>query len=170
VALLSYTGLTVIGVPDNSGDAYVSTVALLAAFWAVGDGIRLHRAQVAADLRAAQRDAVAAREEAARATSEERLRIARELHDVVAHSMSLIAVHAGVGAHLIRTKPDQAEHVLEVIADTSREALLGGSLSAGPRAGVDTGSRRRSSPWPPAGRTRRSPRISAWGTAQRRPT
>ena len=54
------------------------------------------------------------------AVTEERLRIARELHDVVAHSMSLIAVQAGVGAHVIRTDPAAAEPVLEVIADTSR--------------------------------------------------
>ncbi len=57
------------------------------------------------------------------AVTEERLRIARDLHDVVAHSMSLIAVQAGVGAHVIRTDPDAAEHSLEVIADTSRKAL-----------------------------------------------
>ena len=57
------------------------------------------------------------------AVTEERLRIARELHDVVAHSMSLIAVQAGVGAHVIRTDPAAAEHSLGVIADTSRKAL-----------------------------------------------
>ena len=57
------------------------------------------------------------------AVAEERLRIARELHDVVAHSMSLIAVQAGVGAHVIRTDPAAAERALEVIAETSRKAL-----------------------------------------------
>jgi signal transduction histidine kinase len=55
--------------------------------------------------------------------AEERLRIARELHDVVAHSMSLIAVQAGVGAHLIHQDPAAAERALSVIADTSRDAL-----------------------------------------------
>ena len=55
--------------------------------------------------------------------TEERLRIARDLHDVVAHSMSLIAVQAGVGAHVIRTDPAAAEQSLGVIADTSRKAL-----------------------------------------------
>ncbi|GAB3828032.1 sensor histidine kinase [Dactylosporangium cerinum] len=62
---------------------------------------------------------------------------------MVAHSMSLIAVHAGVGAHLIRTRPDQAERTLEVIADTSREALaqtrsLLGLLRDDPHEGEDT--------------------------------
>jgi signal transduction histidine kinase len=55
--------------------------------------------------------------------ADERLRIARELHDVVAHSMSLIAVQAGVGAHLIHDDPAAAEKALTVIADTSSEAL-----------------------------------------------
>jgi signal transduction histidine kinase len=57
------------------------------------------------------------------AVVDERLRIARELHDVVAHSMSLIAVQAGVGAHVLRTNPAAAERALEVIAQTSRDAL-----------------------------------------------
>jgi signal transduction histidine kinase len=57
------------------------------------------------------------------AITEERLRIARELHDVVAHSMSLIAVQAGVGAHVIHTDPVSAGRALEVIAETSRKAL-----------------------------------------------
>jgi signal transduction histidine kinase len=123
VAWLSYTGLTVAGVPDNSGDGYVSTTALLVTAAALGHGLRLRRDRIAADLRAARGAAAAAREEAARATVEERLRIARELHDVVAHSMSLIAIQAGVGAHLIHTRPAQAERALTVIAETSREAL-----------------------------------------------
>jgi signal transduction histidine kinase len=45
------------------------------------------------------------------------------LHDVVAHSMSLIAVQAGVGGHVIRSDVAAAEHALEVIAETSRNAL-----------------------------------------------
>ncbi len=71
----------------------------------------------------AEQEAAAAHEQSARAVIEERLRIARELHDVVAHSMSLIAVQAGVGAHVIRTDVDAAERALEVIAETSRKAL-----------------------------------------------
>ncbi len=71
----------------------------------------------------AEQEAATAREQAARAVVEERLRIARELHDVVAHSMSLIAVQAGVGAHVIRTDVAAAEHALDVIGETSRKAL-----------------------------------------------
>ncbi|MEV7091452.1 sensor histidine kinase [Amycolatopsis sp. NPDC051045] len=57
------------------------------------------------------------------AVSAERLRIAREMHDVVAHSMSLIAVKAAVGNHVAPEQPDQAREALRVIEDTSRETL-----------------------------------------------
>ena len=49
-------------------------------------------------------------EEAKRAVAEERLRIAEELHDVVAHSMGVIVVQAGVGAHVIDTDPAEAKN------------------------------------------------------------
>jgi signal transduction histidine kinase len=57
------------------------------------------------------------------AVTEERLRIARELHDVVAHSMTVIAVQAGYGHHVIDGQPAQAREALGAIQATSREAL-----------------------------------------------
>ena len=62
-------------------------------------------------------------EEAKRAVADERLRIAQELHDVVAHSMGVIAVQAGVGAHVIDKDPAEAKKSLEAIATTSRSTL-----------------------------------------------
>ena len=50
-------------------------------------------------------------------------RIARELHDVVAHSMSVIAVQAGVGHHVLDTQPEEARRALAAIETTSRPAL-----------------------------------------------
>jgi signal transduction histidine kinase len=111
-------------VPDLRLSDVVQSSALLVAAWALGYAVRSRRQQETERLRAAEQDARAAREEAGRAAAEERLRIARELHDVVAHSMSMIAVQAGVGAHVIKTDPDAAERALEVIAQTSREALV----------------------------------------------
>ncbi|WP_103341034.1 sensor histidine kinase [Amycolatopsis sp. CA-126428] len=60
---------------------------------------------------------------AQQAVSAERLRTAREMHDVVAHSMSLIAVKAAVGNHVALEQPDQARDALRVIEETSRETL-----------------------------------------------
>jgi len=62
-------------------------------------------------------------EAASKAVAEERLRIARELHDVVAHSMSVIAVQAGYGQYVIDTQPAEARDALGAIQATSREAL-----------------------------------------------
>ena len=58
-----------------------------------------------------------------RAAADERLRIAQELHDVVAHSLGVIAVQAGVGMHVIDTDPDEARRSLEHISRTSRSSL-----------------------------------------------
>jgi signal transduction histidine kinase len=60
---------------------------------------------------------------ASSAVAEERLRIARELHDVVAHSMSVIAVQAGFGQYVIDTSPAEAREALGAIQSTSRDAL-----------------------------------------------
>lgn len=109
VGVAVFGGLALLDVPDLATSDLLEAVALLVAAWAVGDAIRSRRRQ--------QQDQLLA------AVTEERLRIARELHDVVAHSMSLIAVQAGVGAHLIRSDAVAAEHSLEVIAETSRRAL-----------------------------------------------
>jgi signal transduction histidine kinase len=61
--------------------------------------------------------------EARRASSEERMRIARELHDVVAHSLTLIAVQAGVANHVATRQPEQAAQALSSIETLSRGAL-----------------------------------------------
>jgi signal transduction histidine kinase len=75
---------------------------------------------------AGQRRAYAAQlqdQAAAGAVTEERLRIARELHDVVAHSMTVIAVQAGYGHHVIDEQPGKAREALGAIHATSRDAL-----------------------------------------------
>ncbi|MFB7799353.1 sensor histidine kinase [Isoptericola sp. NPDC056134] len=93
------------------GGAAWTAVALL-----VATGIRERLARAAA-WRAARAD----RERTAVAT--ERLRIARELHDVLAHSLSAINVQAGVGLHLLDRDVDQARSALASIKTTSRDAL-----------------------------------------------
>ncbi len=75
-------------------------------------------------VRQRRRYAVRLQDEAAsKAVAEERLRIARELHDVVAHSMSVIAVQAGYGQYVIDSQPTDARNALGAIQATSREAL-----------------------------------------------
>jgi signal transduction histidine kinase len=62
-------------------------------------------------------------EEARRRVDEERMRIARELHDVVSHTIGVISVQAGVAAHLLERRPDKAAESLAAIRQASDEAL-----------------------------------------------
>ena len=110
------------GTVDDSG-TLVGTLAVfvLAAVW--GDRKKVRDAY---DEQLALREAEKERERAAaaqRAVAEERLRIARELHDVLAHAMSVVAVQSGVGAHVIDSRPDEAKRILETISETSRESM-----------------------------------------------
>lgn len=100
-----------------------SAVAVVAAV-AMGLAVRAYRRYADGIAEQAHRRVAAQLDEAARAVTEERLRIARELHDVVAHSMSVIAVQAGVGHYLLDGQPDQARKALKVIETTSRDALV----------------------------------------------
>ncbi len=86
---------------------------------------------------------IARAEREARIADEQRLAIARELHDVLAHSISLINVQAGVALELIDDDPDQARTALRTIKDTSKEALgevrqVLGSLRTGTAATAAT--------------------------------
>jgi signal transduction histidine kinase len=71
-----------------------------------------------------QQRSIRAREEAARRRAgEERLQIARDLHDVLGHNISLISVQAGVALHLLDQRPEQARVALAVIREASKDAL-----------------------------------------------
>src|SRR5262249_59765258 len=86
-----------------SWDTYVFPVVVVTGAWLVGDNLRVRRAYIAELEATAARTEAERVAEAAMATSQERARIARELHDVVAHHISVIAVQAGaarLGAQL----------------------------------------------------------------------
>jgi signal transduction histidine kinase len=120
ITATGYTGAWMSHVPALSSVDVLTSLAWCVAAVALGEAVRQRRARNEGRIEAAELRGELAAE---RAVVEERLRIARELHDVVAHSMSLIAVQAGVGAHVLRTNPAAAERALEVIAQTSRDAL-----------------------------------------------
>jgi signal transduction histidine kinase len=102
---------------------WVSTFLLTLVAALVGENLRHRRARWAALEERAGFLEVEREERARRAVTEERLRIARELHDVVAHSMSVIAVQSGVGHHVLDTQPEEARRALAAIETTSRSAL-----------------------------------------------
>ena len=121
-----YATLLVLAFTDAPGlDAagIVGNMAIFTVWWVVGIALRARRETLEARVRAAEERANVERQTVARALAEERLRIAQELHDVVAHSMSVIAVQAGVGAHVLTDRPEEARAALEAISSTSRGTL-----------------------------------------------
>lgn len=114
--LASATGGPITALPTSLLRAVgpvVLGLSIIGAGWAIGRAVRDRR-----DYRTRT-----AEEFAARAVAEERLRIARELHDIVAHHLSLITVKAGVAAHVATARPDEVPAALRVIERTSRDAL-----------------------------------------------
>ncbi|GGX30597.1 two-component sensor histidine kinase [Streptomyces malachitofuscus] len=91
--------------------------------WVLGDSIRTRRAYFA---QLEERAARLEKERAAQAkvaVAAERARIARELHDVVAHNVSVMVVQADGAAYVLDAAPDQAKKALETISSTGRQAL-----------------------------------------------
>ncbi|MBO2451182.1 sensor histidine kinase [Actinomadura barringtoniae] len=114
--------------------------------WMAGNSVRVRRQHAVAMAARATEQAVTA----------ERLRIARELHDMVAHSIGIIAIQAGVGSRVIDTQPDEARNALSAIEATSRDTLaglrrmLGALRRAEPAAGGQGGGAEERAPLDPA--------------------
>ncbi|MFB4313211.1 sensor histidine kinase [Actinomadura sp. 21ATH] len=126
--------------PSVGGAAFALAWVLIALISGELIRMRTMRAAAAARTRA---------EEERRQASEERLLMARELHDVLAHNISMINVQAGVALHLIDDDPNQARTALAAIKEASKEALTemrsvigvlrsqGESAPRSPTAGLD---------------------------------
>ncbi|WP_053205264.1 sensor histidine kinase [Jiangella muralis] len=93
----------------------IASLALFGAPLAIGAALKTRR-ESQADVRAAL---------ARRAVSEERLRMAQELHDSVGHGLAVIAMQAGVALHVLDRNPEKVRAALEAIRDTSRSSLDG---------------------------------------------
>jgi signal transduction histidine kinase len=94
----------------------------LAAAWFIGDSVAARRRYVAGLAEQAERERAAETERARQEVREERVRIARELHDVVAHTLAVITVQAGVGRRLMAKRPEEASSALESIEMIGRTA------------------------------------------------
>ncbi|MFI9718658.1 sensor histidine kinase [Streptomyces sp. NPDC052396] len=112
-----------LGPPPWYSQENIGLVAWTGMAAAIGDAARSRRAFVAAIQERALRAEAGREEEARRRVTEERLRIARELHDVVAHLIALVNVQAGVASHVMDSRPDQAKEALAQVRQASRSAL-----------------------------------------------
>ncbi|WP_350351324.1 histidine kinase [Microbacterium sp. A8/3-1] len=95
--------------------AFVGLSGAIAAAWAIGLLLRLRRAQAEERLRM----------RVAQAIADERMRINRDLHDIVAHSMTVMIAQAEVARALSEDDPDRSRAALGIVVDTGREALRG---------------------------------------------
>jgi signal transduction histidine kinase len=98
-------------------DSLIANVVVLALCWTVGAYLGELRARAVR----AEREREA---EARRAVAEEQARIARELHDVIAHNVSVMVVQAAAGADVFDTSPERARQALGAIEATGRQALI----------------------------------------------
>lgn len=122
VAGAGYLGFVLAGyvdprAPGDPGVVHLSLVAgWLAVVLAVSELVRSHRVQEVQQRRAKE-------EAERRRAGEQRLLLAQELHDVLAHNISLVNVQASVALHLIDERPDQVRSALTTIKEVSRDAL-----------------------------------------------
>ena len=124
VLLAAAVVLGVLGATAGPGPTDVGMPALIVSAWLLGNYVGSRR-RYTAELEDKNRLLEEARIELAdRAVTEERLRIARELHDVVAHTMSVVAVHAGTGRMVAVEDPAAARESLATIETTTRAALV----------------------------------------------
>jgi signal transduction histidine kinase len=100
----------------------VVALLLLTAPWFVGDATAARRLYLAGLAQQAERERAAEEERARQQVREERVRIARELHDVVAHSLAVVTVQAAVGRRLMARRPEAASGALESIEMIGRTA------------------------------------------------
>lgn len=119
----------------RGGDLFDSTafqfVVLILLGGALGDATRSRREVVAGITERAERAEHGRDEEARRRVAEERVRIARDLHDVVAHQISVISLNAGVVSSALETRPERAREALTTIRSASRTVLtdIGGLMA-----------------------------------------
>ena len=100
-----------------------TTVLLAATAGSAGAAVGYYRAVLAATRGQLARETQTREERARRHAAEERLRIARELHDVLGHAMATISVQAGVGLHVIEQRPGQAREALAAIKKICDDGL-----------------------------------------------
>jgi signal transduction histidine kinase len=119
-AALLYAALAVRNA-SPAGEAVAGLVPVAAA-WFIGDSVAARRRYLAGLAQQAERERAAEAERARQDVREERVRIARELHDVVAHTLAVITVQAGVGRRLAAKRPEEASAALESIETIGRTA------------------------------------------------
>ncbi len=119
--LVTIVGIVIsLTVPGEGAGTFGYTALAFVTAYALGTGVRARRAQIALLEERTRRLS----EEQLAAAAQERARIARDMHDVLAHSVSMMVVQAEGGASIVHASPDRAQAAFEAVAETGREALV----------------------------------------------
>ncbi len=111
-----------VGLPDGL-QSIIQTELFFAAAWFLGDSVRIRGLYMRALEEQAAMERRDREDRARRAITEERERIARELHDAVTHHVSVMVIQAGGALRALDRRPDEARTALEAIDATARQAL-----------------------------------------------
>lgn len=123
-AIVAVVGLSLLAAIENVFDPRAFQFAVtLALASAMGDAYRSNREFIKATTERAERAEQTRESEARRRVTEERLRIARDLHDVVAHQISVISLKAGVASSALESRPEKAREALSAIRGAARTVL-----------------------------------------------
>ena len=124
--LCAFVVMLIVAIGDEpvEPDTVIAECLMLGAVWFIGDGLRFQRSQVLLLEDRASRLEKEREELAQRAVADERRLIARELHDVVAHSVSVMVAQAGAAQQVAATQPQEALDTLGSIENTGRAALV----------------------------------------------
>jgi signal transduction histidine kinase len=142
---MTVAALMTIGFLAQDANPFQSAVlpfAIVLPAWLVGDVVRTTRVEATARAQAAERALAEAEARATSAAAEERRHMARELHDVVAHGVSVMVIQAGAARQVVNSAPDRATEALLTVEATGREVmaelrrLLGVLNDAGEAAGI----------------------------------
>ena len=123
---IGLTALMTAGFIAQDADPFKSLAlpfAVVMPAWLVGDVVRAGRLASAARTAAAERAIRDAEARAASAAAEERRHMARELHDVVAHGVSVMVIQAGAARQVVQTAPERATESLLTVESTGREVM-----------------------------------------------
>ncbi|RAJ38821.1 signal transduction histidine kinase [Kitasatospora sp. SolWspMP-SS2h] len=122
-ALLAFTVVgNVVGTRSFGGMLFSLVVAV--GSFVLGSLVRELRRLAGVEAERARQAGLRAASDAARAVAEERARIAREMHDILAHAVSLMVVQAEAGPLVVRGDPDRAVRAFDAIADSGRDAMV----------------------------------------------
>jgi signal transduction histidine kinase len=123
LALTGFMGPGFLAQDADGIEAIVLPFAALVPTWLVGDVLRTRRLDEARRMEAVERTLREREERLQAAAAEERRHVARELHDVVAHAVSVMVIQAGAARQVLRSSPERSEESMLAVEATGREAM-----------------------------------------------